>query len=121
MSGAHRGNDHVGPHRRPDGHRLDPRIVPPLGGGHADRWTHLEGSIDHEFDTIRAAIERRPFKPFSIHTGAGGEYPAAHPENILASPRFDTVFLRHDDARTAIIDLDSITELTYSAPLRQAD
>ncbi len=74
-----------------------------------------------KFDTIRAAIERRPFKPFSIHTGAGGEYPVVHPENILASPKFDTVFPRHDDARTAIIDLDSITELTDPIPQLHAD
>ncbi len=69
-----------------------------------------------KYETIRAAIERQPYKPFSIHTGSGGIYPVSHPETILASPVFETVFLKYGDQQTAIIDLDSIVELTYPTP-----
>ena len=64
-------------------------------------------------DDLRAAIERQPFLPFDLHTQAGRSYAVTHPENIAFSPRIEVALLKHGDGRTAMIDLEAITEVTY--------
>jgi hypothetical protein len=69
-------------------------------------------------DDLRAALEREPFLPFDVHTKAGRNYPVAHPETMAFSPRVEVVLLKYDGHRTAMIDIDCITEVTYPAVKR---
>jgi hypothetical protein len=69
-------------------------------------------------DDLRAALEREPFLPFDLHTKAGRSYPVSHPENMAFSPRVEVVLLKHDGSKTAMIDVDCITEVTFPAARR---
>jgi hypothetical protein len=73
-------------------------------------------------DDLRAALEREPFLAFDLHTKAGRSYPVSHPENMAFSPRVEVVLLKHHVHKTAMIDIDCITEATYPAakPPRKA-
>ncbi len=66
-----------------------------------------------KYDDLRAALQREPFKPFDLHTKAGLAYTIVHPENVGVSPRIEVILVRHGGERTAMIDLDAITEVTY--------
>lgn len=62
-------------------------------------------------DQFLAALHKRPFVPFVIHTARGERYVVRLPERAAISPtgRTVAVFLPKED--TAIFDMGSITEI----------
>lgn len=63
-------------------------------------------------ENIQAAVRIRPFKPFAIRTGSGESYPVRHPEMIALSPDVSVLLVIHGPGKTAMIDIDSVTEMT---------
>jgi hypothetical protein len=55
-------------------------------------------------------IQKRPFRPFIIHTGSGERYPVNHPKNAMISPSGKTMAVFLPAEATAIIDAGAITE-----------
>jgi len=69
-------------------------------------------------DSIRAAIQARPFKPFVIRTGDGSTYAVTHPELITQSQGGRTVVVfGPGDEELAILDLPSVTALEYRSSI----
>lgn len=61
-------------------------------------------------DQLRAALQKKPFRPFTIHTGSGEKYLVRHPEVCSISPGGRTVGVWVDAVDIAIINTDAITE-----------
>ncbi len=55
-------------------------------------------------------IQKRPFRPFVVHTASGEKYAVDHPENTMISPSGRTVAVFLPNEATAIIDITEITE-----------
>ncbi len=64
-------------------------------------------------DPIRAAHKLRPFQPFTIVTASAESYHVSHPELMGQSPRGNTVIVMPEGDEVVMIDVASITEITY--------
>lgn len=62
---------------------------------------------------IRDAHRKRPFKPYAIHTSSGEVYQVTHPEVMAQSPSGNTVMVLFDRDSVAMIDVSSVTEVTF--------
>jgi hypothetical protein len=68
------------------------------------------GASDMTAEQFLGVLQKRPFRPFVIHTGSGEAYAVDHPENTMISPSGRTVAVFLPGEATAIIDIISIME-----------
>lgn len=71
-------------------------------------------------EKLRAAINARPFRAFTIVMGDGTRYNVTHPEMIAMNPKAErTVAVAFGPEDHAILDLLLMTALEYGAPSRR--
>jgi hypothetical protein len=73
-------------------------------------------------ETIRSALQTKPFRPFVLFTRGGWEYPVNHPDLARISGTTLTIMDAGPDNTTswvADIDIPSVTSLKLSAPTRE--
>jgi hypothetical protein len=73
-------------------------------------------------ETIRSVLKMQPFRPFTIHTWGGREYPVADPDLVRLTPTTLTLLASGPGtgkSRVADIDLASVTSLTIDASTRE--
>jgi hypothetical protein len=63
--------------------------------------------------SLGAYKRAKPFRPFVIHTSLGEAYTVAHPENFAFSPDTPVAVLFGGPEGVTMIDLASVTEVTY--------
>ena len=64
-------------------------------------------------ELIRAPHRAVPFRPFVIHTSSGGAFSVRHPENLSITIDETGVVVMPAGGEVALIDADSVTEVTY--------
>jgi hypothetical protein len=71
------------------------------------------------FDKIREAVEKRPFRPFTLHLNDGHSAVVDHPELIILPPDTeDAVVIYEVPGGVRIIDVDSVTEISMGVVRR---
>lgn len=55
--------------------------------------------------TLREALAKRPFLPFTVRTVSGREYRIPHPEHALMSPGGRTLVVPFDDDAVRVLDM----------------
>ena len=71
-------------------------------------------------ENVQAAMRTKPYRTFTIRTGSGGSYLVRRPEMIAVSPDASVVLVIHGPGQTAMIDLESITELDFDLTPRKS-
>lgn len=70
---------------------------------------------------LREAIRRTPFRPFTVRTADGSEYPIPHPEFMAIHPRRSRdVFLFSSEGGYAIVDPFLMVSINYADEPPQA-
>jgi len=64
-------------------------------------------------EELRAAVQKRPFKPFVMHLAAGGAIPVQRPEFFLAAPSGRRLVVVQPDETANILDLVDISHLEF--------
>ena len=70
-----------------------------------------------DLNALRAALQRRPFKPFIIRLADGRSEPVKHPEFVAVGHRL-AVVIREDNSSLHIEPL-MIVSLDYEGPSKQ--
>ncbi len=66
-----------------------------------------------KIDHIQSAMNRRPFKPFVVHTASGVAYPVGHPEVVARTTAGGILMIGTGGDSVAMVDVESVTEITY--------
>ena len=74
-----------------------------------------------DISNLRAAYRAQPFRPFVIHAGSVESYPVRHPETIAYAPDVSVPVMLPGPGKVAMIDLDSITEITYDFTVKSSN
>jgi hypothetical protein len=62
-------------------------------------------------EQLRNVLQAMPFRPFTIHTADGREFPVPHRDFLSHSPSGRTVIVYGKDENFSILDLLLVTEL----------
>jgi hypothetical protein len=64
-------------------------------------------------EETRSALHKRPFRPFSLRTSDGREYPVRPPEFAAFVPGRRALFVGYDEDRWDVLDLIHVTSVHY--------